>query len=136
MDLSSIKEIFLLIPQKILNLLENMLSEKRRVFFVAIGALFTFLLVIILISVNTSSGQGDGRGGVNAAERLVTISIPHDELFFPDEPDFVPDFLLEREPRLIWTMEDIRPYWRVPGNYDFWRNELRSEVDLLMDGVP
>ena len=136
MDLSLLKEKIHTITHRIASRLDAMKPEKRRIFFISLVALFTLLLVIILLAVNTSSGQDSGRGGINSAQGLVNLSIPHDELFFPDEPDFVPEYLLEREPRLIWTIDDIRPYWRIPENNDFWLNEIRSAVDLLMEGIP
>jgi hypothetical protein len=63
------------------------------------------------------------------------ISIPTEELFFPDEPDFVPEFLLEREPRVSWSLEDIRQYWRVPFDSGSWSSAIKTTVDALMENV-
>jgi len=57
-------------------------------------------------------------------------------LFYPLEPDFLPGFLPEREMRRFWTLDDIRPYWKAPGNSPWWMEEITSTVDSLMEGVP
>ena len=62
--------------------------------------------------------------------------IPPEELFIPTEPDFLPEFLLEREPRSSWSLDEIRPYWKNPGTPEFWQEEIKSAVDKLMEGVP
>jgi len=59
-----------------------------------------------------------------------------EELFIPAEPDFVPEFIFEREKRRFWSLEDIRPYWKAPDSNDRWTEEIKSAVDKLMEGIP
>lgn len=90
-----------------------------------------FIMMIIILITNAGGRPASGlTPGVTAG-----FSIPIEELFFPVEPDFIPEFLLEREPRRFWSLEDIRQYWRVPGETELWRGEVRSAVDRIMEGV-
>ena len=105
--------------------------EKRRpAVFVIGGAVVFFLVLVITIAALASRSPGE------AAPMRAVHLIPPEELFIPDEPDFVPDFLLEREPRHLWSIDEIRPYWRTPGNPEFWHNVIRSAVDELMENIP
>ncbi|MDR3191450.1 MAG: hypothetical protein LBT87_00110 [Treponema sp.] len=64
--------------------------------------------------------------------------IPPEELFLPDEPDFLPGVIPERERRDIWTAEDAEPYWYNPleGGEETWRNRIRSALDEFLERVP
>jgi len=106
-------------------------GEKKRLMFFAVGGLAALLLVLVIAAAALSS-----QGPRERAPELSIHAIPPEELFIPAEPDFVPDFLLEREPRHFWSIEDIRPYWRTPANPDFWQEVVRSAVDELMENVP
>jgi len=107
-------------------------EEKRRPILIGLGAL-AVILFILLISFLVSPGSAKkGASSVIAA----APAIPVDELFIPSEPDFLPKFLLEREPRFFWSFDDIRPYWRNPANTGLWQGIIKSEVDKLMEGVP
>jgi hypothetical protein len=65
-------------------------------------------------------------------------SKPQEEFFLPDEPDFLPEVLLEQEPRPWWTAEDVRPFWRDPMDEDpeMWRKRIEMAIDELLKGVP
>lgn len=107
-------------------------DKRRPILFGLAGfvALF-FVLIISIPLVYSGRSRKDIAGGTTAG-----FAIPLEELFFPSEPDFLPDYLLVREPRSSWSIEDIRPYWREPGNAELWRNEIQSAVDKIMEGVP
>ncbi|MDR2418999.1 MAG: hypothetical protein LBD79_08090 [Treponema sp.] len=66
------------------------------------------------------------------------LSIAPEELFLPDEPDFLPEVLLEREPRNPWTIEDVRPFWTDPLHDDpeQWRKRIKVAIDEFLEGVP
>ena len=106
-------------------------GKKGPMLFVFGGAVVFFLIVLILVLSLNARGRRESAPIMRAA-----YTIPPEELFIPDEPDFLPDFLLEREPRHFWSVEDIRPYWRIPGNPEFWQDVIRSTVDELMENVP
>jgi hypothetical protein len=71
----------------------------------------------------------------NAFEPMV---IPPEDFFLPYEPDFVPDVLLEREPRDGWGEEDARPFWTDPleGNEELWRLRIEKGIDTILEKVP
>ena len=118
--------------QKVLTSIRAEVEKRNPRFFIASGAaLFLLVLLVALIALNAGRA---GRGG--PVPTRVVHAIPVEELFIPDEPDFVPDFILEREPRHFWAIDDIRPYWRSPGSPDYWQGVIRSAVDELMENVP
>ena len=105
--------------------------KKRLILFGLTGAavlLFGFLIAVIIVNTRP---KNTGSFNISAG-----LSIPAEEFFFPSEPDFLPDFLPERESRRFWTLDDIRPYWKAPGNSGWWMEEIISTVDSLMEGVP
>ena len=108
------------------------LGKKRPMLAGLIGlaaVLFIFLIVILALN----SGKNRIQPIQNAA---IIPSIPSEELFLPSEPDFLPDYLYEREKKNFWSLDDIRVYWEIPGNPEQWRREISSAVDKLMEGVP
>jgi hypothetical protein len=79
---------------------------------------------------------------VNSSRKLINafkpVSIPGEELFLPDKPDFLPKILLEREPRARWTPEDAHAFWYDPLQDDAeqWRDTIEMVIDELLEGVP
>jgi len=71
-------------------------------------------------------------------ESVVSVPIPAEELFLPDEPDYVPGVLLEREQRTNWTDEDATEYWQDPLKYgeEQWREKIEASIDKFMEQVP
>jgi len=112
-------------------LLGNLPENKRRPVLFAFGGLLALLLILIIGAISLNSVKPRDN---DSALRIA--GIPHEELFYPAEPDFLPDFLLDREPRRFWTADDIRPYWRPPAYSEYWQREIKSSVDKLMEGVP
>ena len=108
-------------------------ESKRLIVFILAGvaAVLIFSIIIIIVTSTTARPEGGELPAITAG-----FSIPSEELFFPSEPDFLPGFLPEREPRRFWSLEEIRQYWKTPGNPDWWREEIKSTVDNLMEGVP
>jgi len=98
-----------------------------------LGGLALLFLILLISALLINSRGTRERNPVNVS---AGHGIPVEELFIPDEPDFLPEFLLEREPRPSWSIEDIRPYWRRPADPASWQGVIRSAVDELMEGVP
>ena len=108
-------------------------EKQRRLLLLGIGGT-ALLFITLLISIPvTLSGRTSQTVPVRTASG---IFIPANELFFPSEPVFLPEFILEREPRNFWILEDIRPYWRNLDNTELWRDQIKSVVDRLMESVP
>ena len=107
-------------------------ARKKRLILFGLGGA-TVLLFGLVIAFVVANARPKGTGFSNVAAGL---SIPIEEFFSPSEPDFLPGFLPEREPKRFWSLDDIRQYWKIPGNSDWWLEEIKSTVDSLMDGVP
>ena len=107
----------------------------------AIAALI-IALILLLAAMGTMLVSKSGlekkavSGGVNTPS--AQFFIPPDELFLPDEPDFVPGVMAERERRTAWTEEDAVSWWRDPlkdGGQN-WRDEIEKTVDDILESVP
>jgi hypothetical protein len=66
------------------------------------------------------------------------IPIPSEEIFLPEEPDFTPGVILERERRNEWTEKDAQEYWQDPlkDGEEKWRDKIESEIDKYLERVP
>jgi len=107
--------------------------EKRKPLLIGLGGIAAVFLILIIVLVAVSPGKpkGDTSSNMTAA-----FSIPVEDLFMPEEPDFLPAFILERQPRSFWSLDDIREYWKVPDDSAHWKEEIKTTVDELMEGVP
>jgi hypothetical protein len=90
-------------------------------------------LVLIISSLVIKSGKPKEKALQSSP---IDFYIPSEDLFIPSEPDFLPEFIFGRERRYYWSIEDIRPYWKVPGNTDQWKEQIKTAVDKIMEGVP
>ena len=97
-------------------------------------------LLVLCVTAIIMSGRRDDETG---SERELSVAfsprdVPPEEFFLPDEPDFLPETLPERERREFWTEKDARPFWQDPldeGTFDY--TELMSTViDDLMERAP
>jgi hypothetical protein len=115
------------------HLLDRAGPDKRKPLLMGLGALAGVFLILV-IAAGISSSKKRRTISPKAASEGLTIAA--EELFMPAEPDFIPEFIFEREKRRFWSLEDIRPYWRTPDPGDRWREEIKSAVDKLMEGIP
>lgn len=127
-------------PDKIINFFldkfKNSSDEEKRRIALICTAVVVFLLVLsVLLSLNYPKKQ-------KLAEEPETLdrqsAIPAEELFLPDEPDFIPGVLLERERRSSWTEQDALMYWQDPMiiGEEPWRNKIESVIDDFLEQVP
>ena len=134
---TAIKKTFARLIRRINTLMDPFLSrfpdDKRQP--IIYGTAGLIVLVIILSVVLFAANVGKPKKNASPA-MAAGPSVPAEDLFMPAEPDSLPEFLLEREPRSSWSLEDIRPYWRSPGNPEYWRDEVKTAVDEIMEGVP
>lgn len=118
-------------------LLGRVAPEKRRpVIMAAMGTLAA--LILILIGAAFFQHSGRGQPSVAAAPAARQTLIPADELFLPDEPDFIPGVLPGRDRRAEWTEDDVKPWWQDPlkDGEEPWRNIIEQTVDEIMEKVP
>jgi len=139
MDLTRVKEkaAEILFPGKYFNRIKGTLKKlpntKKKPLLFTFGGVFVLFLIILIIALAAHSPKPKKSSPVDMA---VVPVIPMEDLFIPAEPDFLPKFLPEREPKTSWSVEDIRPYWKNPGNPELWQAEIKSAVDKLMEAVP
>jgi hypothetical protein len=128
------------------NLKRIILAGKTKfLFFGLVAALF--ILAICLVAAVSGMNRGSngpvrgtsplGRAAIHTTGAMQPV-IPPEELFFPEEPDFLPGFIPERERREAWTTEDAAPFWYNPLEKDEeqWRNRIESVIDELLEHVP
>jgi hypothetical protein len=113
-------------------------GEKRRKLILAgLGGL-TLILVLILVGlIRTELRASRTAKGDVISEAFKPQPIPGEELFLPEEPDFLPKILPEREQRNSWTAEDIRPFWTDPldAGPDVYIDRIKSVIDDVMEHV-
>jgi hypothetical protein len=102
---------------------------------VILGAILVILGVMLILTRNGRARRI--RDSENIAE-LFRMELPPEELFLDNEPDFLPDVLLERKRRDKWNADDARPYWTDPGyeEAEVYENMMGSVVDGIMERVP
>ncbi|MDR2159733.1 MAG: hypothetical protein LBP23_06670 [Treponema sp.] len=115
--------------------LGELLPGGRGRVFIGFGVLLAALLVFLLILLAVPQ-DGPVRGA--AAPAPPVRSIPPEDIFLPEEPDFVPSFIPGRERRESWTEEDAAVYWKDPlkGAEEVWRSRIEAVVDGILEHVP
>jgi len=111
--------------------------EKRRLVLTAsLG--FCAVFALVLAGASLAKGGDTERKGAASAAPVRQGVIPPDDLFLPDEPDFVPGILLEREQRAAWTTDDAAPLWQDPlrNGEEPWRDRIERAIDEIMESVP
>ena len=127
------------------NLLEkarDLLGKQRKLILMGAGVLAMLLAALIIIPFAVRQVHDNAKVPSNSSRKsentLAPLSIHQEEFFLPDEPDFLPEVLLEQEPRTRWTPEDIRPFWRdlTQEDPEKWRERIETVIDELLKGVP
>jgi hypothetical protein len=105
-----------------------------------LAGLVLALVILLAALIPASRGPADTRAMGPSAEAgmFKPAPISPDELFLPDEPDFLPGVILEREQRDSWTVEDAEPYWYNPleQGEEAWRERVEQVIDELLERVP
>jgi hypothetical protein len=115
---------------------------KNRNVVIGLGVFFVILLLGIIMGLAGANRMASKRdkAGIESegSSSFQKIAIPVEELFLPEEPDFLPGVLLEREKRKTWTASDAGQYWQDPMKYgeEQWRDRVESAIDDLLERVP
>jgi len=122
-------------------LMEKVPPEKRKpVLMISAGACVVLVLVFAGIPLLTRDKPDERKSAASAAGNTPVKQgiIPPDELFLPNEPDFIPGVMLEREQRTEWTTADAAPLWQDPlkNGEEPWRNHIEKTIDEIMESVP
>jgi hypothetical protein len=110
------------------------------------GAAVLVALAVVVTAVLVKNGEREKNAAADLAARspagegarFLGPPVPPEEWFLPDEPDFVPGVLLERERRSGWTEADAAPFWRDPlkNGEEPWRERVETAIDELLERVP
>jgi len=114
-------------------------GQKSRFAVICTVVFASALTLSVIISMKTHGGEKKEKADkTKPSESIITVPVPAEELFLPDEPDYVPGVLLEREQRLNWTDEDASEYWQDPLKYgeEQWREKIEASIDKFMEQVP
>ena len=127
-------------PEKIISFLQDRIQkltdeEKRRLVLVCTAVFVVILTLSVVLPLKVSEKE-KLPAEVDRVGRQ--IAIPPEELFLPDEPDFIPGVLLEREQRSGWTEQDASDYWQDPLRYgeEQWREKIEIAIDEFLERVP
>ena len=124
---------------KLLTSTQSGLRQRKIMSFVAGGgvAVVLCLLAILMITRHETVQKSAPVQKTMQLDTRRAITIPPEELFLPNEPDFLPTVILEREPRK-WSAEDALPFWTNPleNNSGQWQDDIKSVVDGIMERVP
>jgi len=115
-------------------------GQKRQLAIVCTGVFALLLTLSVIISLTNKSEKEEAaeanRYMINLFDQ--NLPIPATELFLPDEPDFVPGVILERERRTSWTEEDAAEYWQDPLRFgeEQWREKIEAAIDNYLERIP
>jgi hypothetical protein len=100
---------------------------KRRLFLIVSGGALGVLIILVLILFTVNAGKRRQ----DRARSETLIAIPAEDFFLPEEPDYLPGLLFEREPEAPWTAGDAGRFWKDPGSEggDYWREEMSRVID-------
>ena len=121
--------------------IKDKIKINTRVVLIIASAFLVIIALLLVLAVvshhKTKSNETDGQYE-HISDSILRERLPVEDFFLPYEPDFVPDVLLEREPKDSWTEEDARPFWTDPleGNEGAWRKRIESGIDSLLEHVP
>jgi hypothetical protein len=136
---SSIKSVFLTMDGGFLKGVRKILRRHFRMTVAVLGALAIILCLLVVrgVVISRRRAQQAAPPPPPLSEVFRPLSIPPEELFMPGEPDFLPEVLLEREPREAWTADDALPFWTDPlEDQRVWQGRLDGAVDELLERFP
>jgi hypothetical protein len=113
-----------------------MTGEARHRFALVCTAVFVVLLTLsVFISLRKPNAENQR---LEPVRPRINLAIPAEELFLPDEPDFLPTILLERERRTNWTEQDAVEYWHDPlkSGEEQWREKIEAAIDEFLERIP
>jgi len=124
------------LKEKLDELLDRIPLDRRIVLTLAIGV--PVILALFIVGASLMSKDKPVKPAALPASSAMSRRIPAEDLFLPDEPDFVPGVILEREKRTQWIADNAMPWWQDPlkdGEQE-WRDQIEKTVDNIMESVP
>ncbi len=110
-------------------------DRKRQIVLICTVVFAALLTISVLLSLKLPEKKEKAK---DQNDLNYKIPIPSEEIFLPEEPDFVPGVILDRERRTEWTENDAREYWRDPlkEGEEQWREKIEIEIDKYLERVP
>jgi hypothetical protein len=117
------------------------LASNKKLLLIICGCIAGLLLLVSLLAIflHMNHNQEERLRASQALHQILAPkTIKEEELFLPEEPDFLPKVILDREPRDTWTDEDAEQFWADPlqENDDEWKNRIFKAVDDIMETIP
>ena len=115
---------------------QKLTAEQKRLIALVCTIVFAGILTIAVLMSMNSPDKEDYQAG---PEGINIISPIHaEELFLPDEPDYIPGVLLGREQRTNWTEDDAAEHWQDPLRFgeEQWREKIETAIDEFLERVP
>jgi len=115
---------------------QKLTAGQKRGFALICTVVFAGILTLsVLASLKTDGGE---KKEDKPPESVIIAPIPAEELFLPDEPDYIPGVLLKRDRRANWTEEDAMEFWQDPlkNGEEQWREKIESSIDDYLERVP
>jgi hypothetical protein len=112
-------------------------AAKKKILFIGLGSALIICLVTVVLGMNRAQkALADSTDTLSRAFQLPVI--PPEDLFLPDEPDFLPGVIPGQEQRDSWTAGDAAPFWYNPleEGEEPWRERIESVIDELLEHVP
>jgi hypothetical protein len=103
------------------------------------------ILTVLILALPVAAILAAGRAGPPAVDgpgagtvTVQPVPVPPEELFLPEEPDFLPPVILERPRREAWTVEDAEAHWYNPleQGEEAWRERVEQVIEELLERVP
>ncbi|MDR0784511.1 MAG: hypothetical protein LBE74_01325 [Treponema sp.] len=110
--------------------------KYRNVLQLGAGVIALFLLTLVTVSLISVESAKKRRLPISVEENKPSF-VPSEDIFLMDEPDFLPDALLEKQPKK-WDAQDVRPFWTNPlenGAFQ-WEDNIKNTVDEIMEKTP
>jgi len=116
---------------------QKLTDGQKRSLAVVCTVIFTGILTISVIASLKSHG-GEKKEKIEPLGPVIIAPIPAEDLFLPDEPDYIPGVLLKRDRRANWTEENAMEFWQDPlkNGEEQWREKIESSIDDYLERVP
>jgi hypothetical protein len=113
-------------------------SVRKKAWMYALCACGGVGILILIIALTTAALNSRQEKASAKPPAFPAQKIPDEELFVPEEPDFLPPVLLYREQKDQWTAEDAAPFWTDPAELGDggWSDKVEEYVDSLLKSVP
>jgi hypothetical protein len=116
-------------------------QTQRRVILLCLGGaavvLILGLVLAALLRGNARSARAAAAAG-ELTELFKPLPIAPEDIFLPEEPDVLPEFIPARPQREAWTAADAAEYWTDPlaGKEALWRDRYSEAVEDMLEAVP